>query len=342
MISVILAAMLCLGLAGIALADNEPVSEDNPFIGKWVFTGVVEEDGTVNSDQLAGYESLFSGVYYDFRADGTCLLGMFGIEIPMTWRPGEEAGTALLSRRLSGTESLLTIEEDHFVIRGEDGLTSAALVFTRENAEPEQTEEEAAPAVPPVVGKWTAVRIEDAEGNVIVSGEDGNEGVKALLETIYCDFEEDGTCTVFIFGLNAVSYWAEGEEENVFLIGADEEGGGLIAALADGQIKLADPAEGFPFVIVFGPAQEEAAEESAEETAEEAAEEPAEETVEAAAEEPGEETAEEPAEEAAEVSEATEPQQETAEEPAEQDISGSVSEQDAVTAPTSPQHPWWW
>ena len=332
LISAVLAAVLCLSYAGLALAEEETISEDNPFIGKWVFTGVVEEDGTVNSDQLVGYESLFSGVYYDFRVDGTCGLGMFGMEIPMTWKPGEEAGTALLSRRLSGTDVLLTIEGDHFVIRGEDALSDAALVFTHEAAEPEAVE---AAEVSPVVGKWTAVRIEDAEGNVIVTGEDGNEGVKALLETIYCDFAEDGTCSVFVFGLKAEAGWTEGEEENVILIGADNEGGGLIATMADGQIKLVDPSDEFPFVIVYGPAQEEAAEEPAEEAAEEAAEEPA------------EETAEEPAEEAAETAETeAEPEEQpaedaAAEEGAEPDTAANA-EQDSSTSPDAPKHPWWW
>ena len=336
-IAAVLAVLFCLSLAGFALAEEEPIGEDNPFIGKWIFTGIVEEDGTVNSDQLAGYEFLFNGVYYDFRTDGTCLLGMFGMEIPMSWKPGEEAGTALVARRLSGTEALLKIEDDHFTISAEDGLTNAELVFTREKTEPEEVP---AVEVDPIVGKWAAVRIEDPEGNVVITGEDGNEGVKALLETITCDFAEDGSCSVFIFGLRAVSYWAHGEEENVVLIGADEEGGGLIVNMADGLIKLTDPSGEFPFVIVYGPA---AAEEAAEEPAEEATEEPAEK----AAEEPAEEAVEEAAEEAVEPAEATEPQEEApaeenaGEEPAKADPE-SDPEQDSLTTPNATQRPWWW
>ena len=351
LVSIVLAVMFCLSFTGLALADNETISEDNPFIGKWVFTGVAEEDGSVNTDQLVGYESLLSGVYYDFRVDGTCVLGMFGLEMPMTWKPGEEAGTAMLARRFSGTEVLLTIEDDHFVIRGEDGLTNAALIFTHEKAEQAVQEEEIAEEPKStIVGKWTAVRIEDAEGNVIINGEDGNEGVKALLDTIYCDFAEDGTCSVFIFGLRAGAGWEAGEEDGVFLIGADNEGGGLIATLADGQVKLTDPAPQFPFVIVFGPAAEEPAQEAAEEPAEEvAAEEAAEEATEETAEEPAEEAAEEPAQEAAEAEDAepAEPQEDAApedgaaEEPAGLDT-GSTPEQESVTEPERPRRPWWW
>ena len=307
LVSIILAVMFCLSISGLALADNETIGEDNPFIGKWVFTGVAEEDGTANTDQLVGYESLFSGVYYDFRVDGTCVLGMFGLEIPMTWKPGEEAGTAMLARRLSGTEALLTIEDDHFVIRGDDGLTNAALIFTHEKPEQEEI-----PEVSPIVGKWTAVRIEDPEGNVVITGEDGNEGVKALLDTIYCDFAEDGTCSVFVFGLKAGADWVAGEEDGVILIGADNEGGGLIATLADGQIKLSDPSGQFPFVIVYGPAAEEPTEEPAQETAE-----------------PAEEPAQEPTEEGA------------ADESAEPDTAFNP-EQDSVTEPDAPKRPWWW
>ena len=324
-ISALLAALFCLSAAGIALAEDETISEDNPFIGKWVFTGVVEDDGTVNPDQFAGYESLFNGVYYVFRTDGTCALGMFGMEITMTWKPGEKAGTALVARRLSGTDVLLTIEDDHFIITGEDGLTNAELVFTRETIATEPEEEAA--EVFPVVGKWTAVRIEDPEGNVIVTGEDGDEGVKALLKTIYCDFAEDGSCAVFIFGLKAESYWTAGEEENVILIGAGEEGGGLIVNMADGLIKLTDPSADFPFVIVYSPA-----------AAEEAAEEPTEETAEEAAEEPVEEVAEEAAEEAAEK---TDVEESAAEESPEADA-GSSSEENAAATPETTQHPWWW
>lgn len=335
LISAVLAAVLCLSLSGLALADNETIGEDNPFIGKWVFSGVVEEDGTMNSDQLVGYESLFSGVYYDFRVDGTCVLGMFGLEIPMTWKPGEEAGTATVARRLSGTDVLLTIEDDHFVIRGEDRLSNAALIFTHEKAEPEEVAE-----VSPVVGKWTAVRIEDLEGNVLITAEDGNEGVKALLDTLYCDFAEDGSCTIFMFGLKATAGWAAGEEENVILIGADNEGGGLVATIVDGQIKLTDPSGEFPFAIVYGPAEapaEEAAEEPAEEAAEEAAEEPAEETAEQPAEEPAQEAAEP---ETAEPQEEPAAEEGIADETAEPDTSANP-EQDSVTSET-PSHPWWW